>query len=59
MLFAGRFTAATDKDSNVLALATDPSNDMLITGDSSGHITVLDISSYCISRAESIIAQVS
>lgn len=54
----GRFTAATDEDSNVLALATDPSNEMLITGDSSGHITVWDISSYCISRAESIIAQV-
>lgn len=59
MLFAGRFMAATDEDSNVLALATDPSNEMLITGDSNGHITVWDISSYCISRAESIIAQVS
>lgn len=54
----GRFTAANDEDSTVVALATDTSNEILITGDSSGFITVWDISSYCISRAETIIAQV-
>lgn len=54
----GRYQAADDEESTVCALSTDPSNDMLITGDSNGNISVWDISSYCISRAETIIAQV-
>lgn len=40
-------------------MATDPSNDMLLTGDSTGRMTIWDISTYCISRTESIIAQVN
>lgn len=47
------------ENSTILALATDTSNDIVLTGDSNGYITVWDISNYCISRAESIIAQVS
>lgn len=54
----GTFLAAHEDDGNVSALATDPRNEVLVTGDSSGYITLWDISSYCISRAESIIAQV-
>ena len=57
-LYLGRYQAADDEESAVCAVATDPSNDMLITGDSNGNISVWDISSYCISRAETIIAQV-
>lgn len=56
--YLGRYRAADDEESTAFALATDPSNDMLITGDSNGNIAVWDISSYCISRAESVIAQV-
>lgn len=54
----GRFHAAYEYETTVPALATDPSNDMMVTGDSNGYITVCDIRSYCISRAEAIIAQV-
>ncbi|EDO28244.1 predicted protein [Nematostella vectensis] len=52
------FYAASEDSASVLALATDPSNDILVSGDSAGRISVWDITSYCISRAESIIAQV-
>lgn len=54
----GRYFAASDEESTIFALTTDPSNEMLITGDSNGTISVWDISSYCISRAEAIVAQV-
>ncbi|XP_048575994.1 WD repeat-containing protein on Y chromosome isoform X3 [Nematostella vectensis] len=54
----GMFYAASEDSASVLALATDPSNDILVSGDSAGRISVWDITSYCISRAESIIAQV-
>ncbi|EDO29890.1 predicted protein, partial [Nematostella vectensis] len=53
----GMFYAASEDSASVLALATDPSNDILVSGDSAGRISVWDITSYCISRAESIIAQ--
>ncbi|XP_020912310.1 WD repeat-containing protein on Y chromosome isoform X2 [Exaiptasia diaphana] len=54
----GRFYAGEEENAFVLAMATDTSNDLLVTGDSTGRITIWDISSYCISRTESIIAQV-
>lgn len=54
----GRYFAASEDESTIFALTTDPSNEMLITGDSNGTISVWDISSYCISRAEAIVAQV-
>ncbi|XP_029193047.2 WD repeat-containing protein on Y chromosome-like isoform X1 [Acropora millepora] len=54
----GRFHAACEVETTVPALATDPSNEILVSGDSLGYITVYDISSYCISRAEAIVAQV-
>ena len=57
-IFLGRYYAASEEDAFLLALATDPVNELLITGDSNGFIAVWDISSYCISRAEYIIAQV-
>jgi len=54
----GKFYAPAEENAFVLAMAADPSNDLLITGDSCGRIAIWDISTYCISRTESIIAQV-
>ncbi|XP_031555888.1 WD repeat-containing protein on Y chromosome-like [Actinia tenebrosa] len=54
----GTFCAAIGENGSILALATDSSNNILLTGDSNGYISIWDISNYCISRAESIIAQV-
>lgn len=54
----GKFYAGEEENTFVLAMATDTSNDLLVTGDSTGRITIWDISTYCISRTESIIAQV-
>ncbi|CAB3986376.1 WD repeat-containing on Y chromosome-like isoform X1 [Paramuricea clavata] len=46
------FYAASDPGCTVLALATDRDNDILISGDISGYITVWDIREYCNSSVE-------
>ncbi|XP_062601746.1 WD repeat-containing protein on Y chromosome-like isoform X1 [Saccostrea cucullata] len=43
----GYFYAPDTKDESVLGLCTNPSNDTLYTGDTSGNIKVWDISGYC------------
>lgn len=43
----GYFYAPDNKDESVLGLCTDPSNDTLYSGDTTGNIKVWDISSYC------------
>nr|XP_022317228.1 WD repeat-containing protein on Y chromosome-like isoform X7 [Crassostrea virginica] len=43
----GYFYAPDNKDESVLGLCTDPSNNTLYTGDTTGHIKAWDISGYC------------
>lgn len=43
----GYFYAPDNKDESVLGLCTDPSNDNLYSGDTTGNIKVWDISAYC------------
>ncbi|XP_078488317.1 WD repeat-containing protein on Y chromosome-like [Ciona intestinalis] len=43
----GQFVAAHRDGESVLSMATDEQNKILITGDSSGYVTIWDIETYC------------
>ena len=48
----GQFNAAHEKGNTILAMATDPDEKYLITGDSQGYIKVWHIENYCIANEE-------
>ena len=50
----GYFYAPDNKDESVLGLCTDPSNNTLYTGDTTGHIKAWDISGYCRHAEENV-----
>ena len=47
MLLAGEFYAPDKKDESILAMASDPQNKLLITGDTKGLMAVWDIADFC------------
>lgn len=54
----GYFYAPSEPGCTVLALATDQDNNILVSGDSSGYITVWDVHGYCTMRLELSVAKV-
>ena len=44
----GHFHAATNNDGSVVAMASSTDDVYLITGDTSGHVTVWNIQDYCV-----------
>lgn len=54
----GCFYAPFEPGCTVLALATDQDNDILISGDTAGYVTLWDVREYCNSTLEASVTKV-
>ena len=57
-IFAGSFSAVCEAECTVLSLATDEDNDIFVSGDTAGYVTVWDIREYCNCSLEMAVTKV-
>ena len=55
----GQFYAPHQPDDSVLGLCSDPDNEVLITGDSVGQVSVWDIHDYCVGSQSEVSKSIS
>ena len=58
IIFTGSFYAPSEPASTAVALATDRDNDIMISGDTAGYVTIWNIKDYCITSLEMSVTKV-
>lgn len=59
VLFTGSFAMTNMEEECVIAMKTDASNELLLTGDTAGFIAIFNIKNYCITDKVSVSQQLS